>query len=365
MSYADFHLHTYFSDGLISPNDLAAKLFRDQGLDYFALTDHDSMSGIEPFFRAINRFKEAGHLLKKRFIPGIELSLLNEATGLSIHLIGLFPYVTEKNYKEQLRRIDLVLGDFCRYRSENRAVKDLDARVKRAYEINLEGIADRFDSPETIIKLLRNKAKEKSVIRFHQNEKDGDVIQHPIPATYQILIDHWEELLPSSSKDKATLYVLRPDRPKTEQLAGIYISEGMSPSEALQLAEQHQGTLVRFSNPVLKELTVPEGLSLLKKARAVTILAHPAVDHNKVSYDDFDHHILDPLIKKGLDGIEVYYPYDPSHRKQSIERYYRIAQEHHLLVSGGTDFHGDGRIALGEVKLNIDHALRIINHNVG
>jgi hypothetical protein len=76
-------------------------------------------------------------------------------------------------------------------------------------------------------------------------------------------------------------------------------------------------------------------------------------------YDDFDHHILYPLIKEGLDGIEVYYPYYETFREEAIIRYFDVAQRHHLLISGGTDFHGDGRTGLADVKLSIEAARRI------
>jgi len=362
MAFANLHIHTYFSDGLTGPDELAKQIFNEDGLAYFALTDHDNMSGIEPFMRSISELSSDENSPEKRFIPGIELSLMDEPTGWTIHIVGLFPNVNEINYEEELRRIDSVVGDFCRYRGENRAVKDVDARVKRAFEINLEGIADQYDSAETFIHILRSKAEEKSHIYFKENKKEKDIIQHPIPSTYQTIIDNWEELLPSSSKEKITLYILRPAQSKMMQLADIYKSEGMEASAAAKLAETNQGVLVNFKRPVLKELGVLEGLSLLQDAQAITILSHPAIDHGKVSYDEYDQHILYPLVKNGLDGIEVYYPYDLSHRNESIERYGNIAQKHRLLMSGGTDYHGDGRTGLADVKLDVDHVRRIINY---
>jgi len=362
MPFANLHTHTYFSDGLKGLDDLAHQVLNHTDLKYFALTDHDSMSGIEPLFRVLNNLKSVENLSDRRFIPGIELSLLDEPSNLTVHVLGLFPYVNEENCKEELRRIDSVIGDFCRYRGENRAIKDLDARVERAYEMNLDGIAEQYDSPKIIIRTLRDKADEKNKARFKKNEKETDVIRHPIPITYQTLIDHWEEMFPTSTREKATLYILRPGQTKIERLAEIYTSEGMGASEAMQLAEKNQGALVSFKGPVLKEMGILEGLSLLRKARAVSILCHPAVDHSKVGYEAFDQQILNPLMENGLDGIEVFYPYDPSYRNEAIERYRSIAEKHNLLISGGTDYHGDGRVGMDDVKLDVEHALKIINY---
>ena len=362
MAFANLHIHSYFSDGLTGPAELAKQIVTEDGLAYFALTDHDNMSGIEPLMRSLKNLTSGVNAPKKRFIPGIELSLMDEPTGWTIHIVGLFPNVDENNYEEELHRIDSVLGDFCRYRGENRAIKDVDARIKRAFDINLEGIAGQYDSAETFIQILRSKAEKKGGIFFKDNHKENDVIQHPIPSTYQTIIDNWEELLPSSSREKITLYILRPAQSKMEQLADIYKSEGMEATAAAKLAETNQGVLVNFKRPVLKELGVLEGLSLLQDAQAITILSHPAIDHGKVGYDEYDQHILYPLVKNGLDGIEVDYPYDLSHRNESIELYGNIAQKHRLLISGGTDYHGDGRTGLADVKLNVDHALKIINY---
>ena len=39
----------------------------------------------------------------------------------------------------------------------------------------------------------------------------------------------------------------------------------------------------------------------------------------------------------GLMGIEVFYP---GHSESQIKQYLQLAQEKNLLVTGGTDFHG-------------------------
>lgn len=59
----DFHAHTDFSDGVLPPPRLAA-LARAEGLDFFAITDHNTVSAY-PHFGA-----DAGLLI----IPGIEVT---------------------------------------------------------------------------------------------------------------------------------------------------------------------------------------------------------------------------------------------------------------------------------------------------
>lgn len=75
---ADLHLHTYFSDGTYSPEELAAQAER-QTLQVVALTDHDTVEGCAPTARAC---AAAGI----EFIAGTELTA--EQDGHEIHILG-------------------------------------------------------------------------------------------------------------------------------------------------------------------------------------------------------------------------------------------------------------------------------------
>lgn len=79
MSIHDFHCHSRASDGALSPEDLLARA-AGQGVTDLALTDHDSVAGLQ---RAAVAAREAG----VRLIPGIELSV--GWGGYCIHVIGL------------------------------------------------------------------------------------------------------------------------------------------------------------------------------------------------------------------------------------------------------------------------------------
>ena len=75
----DFHTHSTFSDGTFTPTELINHAVK-VGLSAIALTDHDTVNGIE---EAI----EASKNKAIEFIPGIEFSV---ADGTEIHIIGLF-----------------------------------------------------------------------------------------------------------------------------------------------------------------------------------------------------------------------------------------------------------------------------------
>ena len=360
MSFANFHTHTYFSDGDISPEGLVDRIFATDSLDYFSVTDHDTLSAIEPVFRCL-RHKESGG---RKFVPGIELSLRDRDLDLSIHLVGLFPWINQENHARELVKLDEVLGGFCREQCRLRGDRDVDSRIHHAFSFNLEGIGERYSSAEEVIELLRAESGRLSETRFRQSEKAGDVIQHPIPRSYQVIINNWERIMPGSSREKITYYILRPDQNRERALARIYEAEGMTEAGARQKAHENQGVLTTFARRPSRDTGIMDGLEYLRKAGAVTFLAHPAVDHHKVGYEEYDRKILAPLAEGGLDGIEVFYPYDRTYRQEAVQHYKNLADRQGLLVSGGTDFHGDDRVGLDDVKLSPELADRIIDYGL-
>ncbi len=350
MDFANLHIHSVFSDGLTGTAALAREIYSIPDLRCFSLTDHDTLSGIEPMFRAKRRLEAISGYPGKKFIPGIELSLVEPETSMTVHLLGYFPWLTDENLPDALPGINRTLGPYCVERTLRRGIRDLDERVRCAWEINLDGLADRWESADSVIRVLREKDSERADEIFAAEEKTRDIIKHPIPTTYQILIDNWEMLCPGYSSSHIYCYILRRDHLRVETLASLYQASGMSQADAAALADERQGILNRCLKPPSGDLTILDGLSLLKETGAVTVLAHPAAEHSRFDYRTVDKLVLEPLVEAGLDGIETAYPYDRAYRAEAIEHYRGQARRFGLTVSGGTDFHGDGRTGLRDVE---------------
>ncbi|MGN0275741.1 MAG: PHP domain-containing protein [Hominisplanchenecus sp.] len=75
----DLHVHSTCSDGTFTPGQLV-NLAAQQGLSAFALTDHDTVLGID---EAVT----AARASKIEVVPGIEFS--TEYNGCDIHVVGL------------------------------------------------------------------------------------------------------------------------------------------------------------------------------------------------------------------------------------------------------------------------------------
>lgn len=75
---------------------------------------------------------------------------------------------------------------------------------------------------------------------------------------------------------------------------------------------------------------VREIIHLIRSAGGLAVLAHPYI------YDSTD--LMKELADEGLlDGIEVWHPSNDDERISTLKAF---AQEHNILMTGGTDFHG-------------------------
>ncbi len=79
MLNADLHCHSNVSDGMLPPPELAARA-KANGVELWALTDHDEVGGIAAARKA------AGEL-GLRFVAGVEISIT--WAGKTVHIVGL------------------------------------------------------------------------------------------------------------------------------------------------------------------------------------------------------------------------------------------------------------------------------------
>lgn len=84
-----------------------------------------------------------------------------------------------------------------------------------------------------------------------------------------------------------------------------------------------------------KYIPISEGVRLLKDAGAVVSLAHPC----RLTLDmQALHALIQELMQAGLDGVEAFHP---SASRQQAPLLDSMARSLGLLVTGGSDYHGD------------------------
>lgn len=245
----DLHNHTFYSDGKYSPEELVLRAKRN-GVDVFALTDHDSVFGCDEIEKI---GKEHGIMV----IKGMELSTYYK--GESIHIVALF--------KNNIIPQNLIEFSY----------NHLESRKLRAIKM-MENIKEIYGLKMDIDELIK---KSKIITR-------ANMLRHLMK--YNDMTR--EEAAPYISKE----------------------SKAFIPST---------------------KMSVEEGLKLLRDSNTVVILAHPCL---------YKEEYLDEILPLGFDGIEVKYP-SPKNNEVVIRKY---QEKYNLLISAGSDCHGEGDGIVGD-----------------
>ncbi|AZK46981.1 PHP domain-containing protein [Paenibacillus lentus] len=91
----DLHTHTRASDGMNAPAE-NVRLAKEKGLAGIAITDHDTVAGIEEAF-------ETGQQYGITVVPGVEISTV--ADGRDIHVLGYYIDIADKKLLSRLQKL--------------------------------------------------------------------------------------------------------------------------------------------------------------------------------------------------------------------------------------------------------------------
>jgi len=125
----DFHIHTYYSDGVFSPEKIV-DLAVEAGLEVISLTDHDNVLSYEVAQAYIN-----SNNINIKLIPGIEVNTLYK--DYEVHILGYYPDTAKADFKAMLKA-------------------QQQARIKQAKEIlrllaKKEGIKIKFEDVKDMV----------------------------------------------------------------------------------------------------------------------------------------------------------------------------------------------------------------------
>lgn len=140
--FADLHLHTLFSDGTYTPEELVLQSLK-VGLSAIAVVDHDTVSGVGP---VIAEAKNKG----LEVLSGIELSAAYQTQ--EIHILG---YLIDHQHKALLKKLESL--------RENRVerIYKMAAKLKRlginlnpqkVFDLALKGTVGRLHIARALVK---------------------------------------------------------------------------------------------------------------------------------------------------------------------------------------------------------------------
>lgn len=105
MNIVDLHVHSTKSDGSMTPTELV-ELAVQKRLSAFALTDHDTVEGLDEAMEAAARYnaslsEDSDGKIPLEVIPGIEFA--TEYRGKDIHILGLYIDYHSSVFKQKIQ----------------------------------------------------------------------------------------------------------------------------------------------------------------------------------------------------------------------------------------------------------------------
>ncbi|GAA4670676.1 PHP domain-containing protein [Frondihabitans cladoniiphilus] len=102
------------------------------------------------------------------------------------------------------------------------------------------------------------------------------------------------------------------------------------------------------------------GVRLVREAGGVPVIAHPATRGRQTNLSE---DTLVELVEAGLGGVEIGHRENTSEGREALRRF---AKRHDLIVTGSSDYHGDGKPnRLGENSTAPDQFARIVEQATG
>ena len=126
-------------------------------------------------------------------------------------------------------------------------------------------------------------------------------------------------------------------------IARIMVNRGY----AATIREIFQNYLVKGKPGYVKKVRIAfeEAVSLIQVCGGIPVVAHP-VSLECRNMGEFEE-LLKGFIKAGVKGIEVY---AAMHTPAMAQEYLALAQKYNLLITGGSDFHGDKDETIGNYQ---------------
>lgn len=244
----DLHIHTRYSDGYYMPKELIS-LVKEKGLDIIAITDHDSVEGLQTITQSD----------KIKVIKGIEMTTRDEET---IHILGYNIDINNKVLTEHLNKF----------------------RTSKFY---------------TVIACL-NVLKERYNISF--------------------------------SADDITELFNQPGSIGRVDLARLCVKYNYV-NKVSEAFDKYLADIYNYIDVSEIQLNCEQAIDIIHQAGGIAVLAHPGV-YKKTNTEA----LIKKLAQAGLDGIEAYHSL---HDEDTSAYYLALAKKYNLLVSGGSDYHGD------------------------
>jgi hypothetical protein len=142
MKFADLHLHSVFSDGTSTPEELIEQA-RKSGLSTISIVDHDTVLALDPA-------DAAGKEKNIEVLSGIELTA--EYEGLEIHILG---YLIDYKNKQLLDKLEFLKKNRIEriYKIVDKLKEqDIEIKPETIFGLSSQGTIGRLHVARTMVK---------------------------------------------------------------------------------------------------------------------------------------------------------------------------------------------------------------------
>ena len=178
--FADLHLHTNFSDGTYTPEELAAQ-GKVHGFRALALSDHDTVEGCV-------RMAAACAAADIEFIPATELTA--ELDGLELHLLGYFIDTTNAKLLVELAKFQEVRQNRIREMVARIQQLNVPLREELVFEVANCRAPGRPHVARALVKAGLCKNLDEAFDRFLKKDRPAWVPKFKMSATQAIELIH-------------------------------------------------------------------------------------------------------------------------------------------------------------------------------
>ena len=158
---SDLHMHTTFSDGRLTPEEIIAAA-KEAGLSYIAITDHDTVDGVRELY-------EQGRIPQKdlQVLAGIELS--SAVDGHDVHILGYGIDIYNQELREKLEEV--AEARWMRFEQMITKLQELGYDISEADVLTLAGVS-RSIGRSHVARTLVKKGQVESVREVFSNLLD-------------------------------------------------------------------------------------------------------------------------------------------------------------------------------------------------
>lgn len=178
--YADLHLHTQFSDGTYTPEELVGQAQRN-GLAALALTDHDTVEGCA---RTGTACEAAGI----EFITGTELTA--EQDGNELHILGYFIDTQSRKLLLDIAKFQIVRQNRIREMVARLRQNNVPLEVESVFALANCRAPGRPHVARALVKAGLCSSLDEAFERFLKKNRPAWVPKFKISAAYAIELIH-------------------------------------------------------------------------------------------------------------------------------------------------------------------------------